>query len=67
MALTGVTGHQVKIIGKVRATVRLDDKEIRHTMHVVRDDFPIERILAMNFVQKHKIKSDQKTICKLMR
>jgi len=60
MALTGVTGHQVKIIGKVRATVRLDDKEIRHTMHVVRDDFPVERILAMDFVQKHKIKSDQK-------
>ena len=39
MALTGVTGHQVKIIGKIRATVCLDDKEIRHTMHVVRDDF----------------------------
>jgi len=31
-------------------------------MHVVRDDFPVdyEGILGMDFLQKHKIKSDQK-------
>ena len=28
MAFTGVTGNQVKIIGKVRATMRLGDKKI---------------------------------------
>jgi len=62
MALTGVTGYQVKTIGKIRAMVRLGDKEIRHTMHVVRNDFPIdyEEILGMDFLQKHKIRSDQK-------
>jgi len=37
--LTGVTGYQVKTIEKIRVTVRLGDKEIRHTMHIVRDDF----------------------------
>ena len=42
--------------------MRLGDKEIRHIVHVVRDDFPVdyEGILGMNFLQKHIIKSDQK-------
>jgi len=56
-----------KTIGKIRATVCLGDKEIRHIMHVVRDDFPVdyEGILGMDFLQKHKIRSDKKTTCKL--
>ena len=42
--------------------MRLGDKEIRHTMHVVKDDFPVdyEGILGMDFLQKYKIRSDQK-------
>ena len=61
MALTGVTGHQIKIIGKIRATVRSGNQEIRHTMHVMGDDFPVdyEGILGIDFLQKHKIKSEK--------
>jgi len=33
MVLTGVTSHQVKTIGKIRAIVRLGDKKIRYIMH----------------------------------
>jgi len=38
ITLTGVTG-QIKTIRKIRATVCLGNKQIRHTMHVMRDDF----------------------------
>ncbi|EGI58027.1 hypothetical protein G5I_13901, partial [Acromyrmex echinatior] len=54
MALTGMT-DQVKTIGKIRArTGRLGDKEIRHTMYIVKDDFPVDYkgILGIDFLQK---------------
>ncbi|KAL6253474.1 hypothetical protein P5V15_012708 [Pogonomyrmex californicus] len=38
-ALTGVTGHKIHTLGKIRATITLGDREIRHIMYVVRDDF----------------------------
>ncbi|KAL6263056.1 hypothetical protein P5V15_005853 [Pogonomyrmex californicus] len=51
LALTGVTGHKIHTLGKIRATITLGDREIRHTMYVVRDDFPInyEGILGLDF------------------
>jgi len=53
-----MTNHQSKDNRKNKVHLQ----EIRYTMHVVRDDFPVdyEGILGMDFLQKHKIKSDQK-------
>ncbi|XP_071627755.1 uncharacterized protein [Temnothorax longispinosus] len=42
MALTGVTGHKAHTIGKFTATIDLKDRKIKHTIYVVKDDFPIE-------------------------
>ncbi|KAL6258277.1 hypothetical protein P5V15_008350 [Pogonomyrmex californicus] len=60
LALTGVTGHKIHILGKIRATITLGDREIRHTMYVVRDDFPInyEGILGLDFLNKQQAKCD---------
>jgi len=60
LALTGVTGHKIYTLGKIRATVTLGKREIRHTMHVVKDDFPIdyEGILGIDFLTKQRAKCD---------
>lgn len=60
MALTGVTGHKIHTVGKIRATVSLGYKEIRHTMYVVKDDFPIdyEGLLGIDFSTKQQAKCD---------
>jgi len=42
IALTGVTGHKIYTLGKIRATIPLGEQKIRHTMYVVKDDFPID-------------------------
>ena len=52
MALTDVTGHQVKTIEKVRAKMRLDDKEIRHIMHIVRNFCRLRRNSRNGFSSK---------------
>jgi len=51
MVLTGITGHKIHTIGKIRATIPLRDRKIRHTIYVVMDDFPIyyEGILGVDF------------------
>mgnify|MGYP002716971367 CR=1 FL=1 len=61
MTLTGVTGHKIHTLGKLRATIKLGDKEIRHTVYVVKDDFPIdyEGILGIDFLKKHRAKCDR--------
>lgn len=60
MALTGVTGHKIHTLGKIRATITLGTREVRHTIYVVRDDFPIdyEGILGIDFLKKQKVKCD---------
>ncbi|KAL6254132.1 hypothetical protein P5V15_014754 [Pogonomyrmex californicus] len=60
LALTGVTGHKIHILGKITATIMLGDREMRHTMYVVRDDFPInyEEILGLDFLNKQEAKCD---------
>ncbi|XP_011687013.1 PREDICTED: uncharacterized protein LOC105449458 [Wasmannia auropunctata] len=60
MALTRVTGHRKHTIGKIRATVLLGDQKVRHTMFVVRDDFPMEHegILGIDFLQRQRAKCD---------
>lgn len=59
-ALTGVTGHQMYTLGKIKATVMLGNKRIRHTMYVVKDDFPIdyEGILGIDFLKQQRAKCD---------
>jgi len=39
LALTGVTGHKIYTFGKIKPTVILGNREIRHTMHIVKDDY----------------------------
>ncbi|XP_039315510.1 uncharacterized protein LOC113006333 [Solenopsis invicta] len=60
MTLTGVTGHKIHTIGKIRATINIGNQKIRHTMHVVKDDFPIdyEGILGIDFLNKQGAKCD---------
>ncbi|XP_071580550.1 uncharacterized protein [Temnothorax nylanderi] len=56
LTLTGVTGHKIHTLGKIKATVDLGNQKIRHTMYVVEDDFPIdyEGILGNDFLTKRK-------------
>jgi len=60
LVLTGVTEHKIYTLGKVKATIILGNREIRHTMHVVKDDFPIdyEGILGIDFLTKQRAKCD---------
>ncbi|XP_011701465.1 PREDICTED: uncharacterized protein LOC105458100, partial [Wasmannia auropunctata] len=60
MTLTGVTGHKIQTIGKIRATIPIGDRKVRHTVFIVRDDFPIEYegILGIDFLQKQNAKCD---------
>lgn len=62
LALTGVTEHQLHTLGKIRGkiTITLRGKKIRHTIYVVKDDFPIayEGILGIDFLKKHRAKCD---------
>jgi len=50
MVLTEVTGHKIHTIGKIKTTIPLRNRRIRHTIYVVKDDFPInyEEILGIN-------------------
>jgi len=60
LALTGVTGHKIYTLGKIKATITIGNREIRHIMHVVKDDFPInyEGILGIDFLTKQRAKCD---------
>jgi len=60
LAFTGMTGHKIYTVSKIRATVIPGNREIWHTMHVAKDDFPIdyERILGIDFLTKQRAKCD---------
>ncbi|KYN13734.1 hypothetical protein ALC57_14073 [Trachymyrmex cornetzi] len=60
MTLAGVTGHEIRVIGKITATILLDGRRIEHPIYVIADDFPIdyEGILGVDFLQKHHAKCD---------
>ena len=49
MTLAEVTGHEIIVIGKITATILLDDA--RYPMYVIANDFPIdyESILRIDF------------------
>lgn len=60
LMLTGVTGHTIHTLGKIKATIKLRGREVRYTIYVMKDDFPIEyeRILGIDFLKKQKTKCD---------
>ncbi|KAL6257800.1 hypothetical protein P5V15_011387 [Pogonomyrmex californicus] len=62
IALTGVTGHKIHTLGKVKLTIKLGKEEIHHSVYVVRDDFPMdyEGILGIDFLAKQKARSRKK-------
>jgi len=49
-----LTEHKIHTIGKIWATIPLRNRRIRHTIYVVKDDFPIdyEGLLGIDFLQK---------------
>jgi len=67
MILIGVTGHKIHTIGKIRATIPLWNRKIRHTIYVMKDNFPIdyEKILGIDFLQKQQVMCDfgKKRLC----
>jgi len=55
MVLTKVTGHKIHTIGKIRITILLRNRRIRHTIYMMKDDFPdFERILRIDFLQNSR-------------
>jgi len=54
--------HKIYTLGKIKATIILGNREIRHTIHVVKDDFPIdhEGILGIDFLTKQRMKYDHR-------
>ncbi|KAL6268302.1 hypothetical protein P5V15_001423 [Pogonomyrmex californicus] len=60
IALTSVTEHKIHMLGKVKLTIKLGKEEIRHSVYMVRDDFPMdyEGILGVDFLAKQKARCD---------
>jgi len=58
--LTGVTRHQIQNISKIYATIKINVHKLKHVIHVVRDDFPIEQdgILGIDFLRRQSAKCD---------
>jgi len=57
MVLTGVTRHKTHTIGRIRETIPLEHRRIRHTIYVVKDFLiEYEGILGIDFLQKQKVK-----------
>ncbi|KAL6252262.1 hypothetical protein P5V15_015233 [Pogonomyrmex californicus] len=60
IALTGVTGHKIHTLGKVKLIIKLGKEEIHHSAYVVRDVFPMdsEGIFGIDFLAKQKARCD---------
>lgn len=58
LALTQVTGHKIYILGEIRAIMNLGDRNMRHSIYVVKDDFSIDNdgILGIDFLKKQRAK-----------
>jgi len=58
--LTGVTGHQIQTIGKIYSAVKINAHKLKHAIHVVCDDFPIEQdgILGIDFLRRQSATCD---------
>ena len=62
VSLVGITGHRVHTIGKMQATIKIGEREIKHAIYVVRDDFPMEYegIIGLDFLRKQHVSCDYK-------
>ncbi|XP_070159225.1 uncharacterized protein [Polyergus mexicanus] len=60
IALTGITGHKIHTIGKMYATIKMDNHKVKHAFYVVRDDIPIEYegIIGIDFLRQHSVSCD---------
>ncbi|KAM0727545.1 Retrovirus-related Pol polyprotein from transposon 412 [Formica fusca] len=60
IALTGITGHKVHTIGKMYATIKIENHKVKHAFYVVRDDIPIEYegIIGIDFLRQHSVSCD---------
>jgi len=49
-----LTGHKIHTIYKIRVPILVRNRRIRHTIYMMKNDFPInyERILGIDFLQK---------------
>jgi len=60
MILTGITEHKIHTIGKIRATIPLRNRKIRHTFYVMKDfSIDYEEILGIDFLQKQQAICDR--------
>ncbi|EFN81373.1 hypothetical protein EAI_15391, partial [Harpegnathos saltator] len=55
ITVSGVTGHKTDTLGVIIATILLSDQEIKHSIHIVPDDFPInyDGIIGADLLQKY--------------
>ncbi|XP_029675231.1 uncharacterized protein LOC115242830 [Formica exsecta] len=55
-----ITGHKVHTIGKMYATIKIENHKVKHAFYVVRDDIPIEYegIIGIDFLQQHSVSCD---------
>src|SRR5436190_11530499 len=55
IALIGITGNKLYTIGKTRLTIKLDDRKIKHSFYVIKDETPIEQdcIIGIDFLEKY--------------
>ncbi|XP_036142872.1 uncharacterized protein LOC118645594 [Monomorium pharaonis] len=62
ISLVGITGHRVHTIGKMQATIKIGEREIKHAIYVIRDDFPMEYegIIGLDFLRKQHVSCDYK-------
>lgn len=62
ITLMGITGHKARTIGKIHARIDIGNRKIKHTIYVVKDNFPMEYegILGIDFLRKQGVKCNFK-------
>ncbi|EFN69991.1 Retrovirus-related Pol polyprotein from transposon 412, partial [Camponotus floridanus] len=59
-ALTGISGHKIYTLGKLYATIKINDHKIKHAFYIIKDDIAIEHdgILGIDFLKKQTAACD---------
>jgi len=62
IALTGISGHKVYTLGKMYATIKINNHKIKHAFYIIKDDVAVEHegILGLDFLRKQTAKCDYK-------
>jgi len=63
IALIGISGHKIYILGKMYATIKINKHKIKHALYVIKDDTAIEHegVLRLDFLKKQTAKCDYET------